>query len=51
MKNKTSVVYPNISLDILPVAHNKDMLIPIHLDNLDISSESDDKLEMVLIHH
>ena len=39
MKNKASVVYPNI-----PVTHNEDIQIAILPDNLD--SSSDDVVEM-----
>ena len=43
MKNKASVIYPDITLAIRPVLHNYDIPIPIPLYNIDSSSESNDE--------
>ena len=41
MKNKARVIYLDIPSAIRPVPHNNDIPIPMALDNLDSSSESD----------
>ena len=46
MKNKASVIYPDIPAAIRPVPHNDDIPIPITPYNLDSSSESDDENEI-----